>query len=79
MLAFPAESVKKVNEILRGSARHHQEGLREFRLNPFAKDPSLHEPPLAAIVVLPPAIFASVGPHHIVRAGICYLLAAETL
>src|SRR5678816_4949654 len=76
MLAFLPNQLRRSTRSLRGSATTSSRKTEKFRVNPFAKVLLCTTSLLAAIVVLPPAIFASVD-SATVYARAWALLAAE--
>src|SRR6516165_1715411 len=62
MLAFLPNQLRRSMRSLRGSATTSSRKTEKFRVNPFAKVLLCTTSLLAAIVVLPSAIFASVDP-----------------
>src|SRR6266536_2000056 len=76
MLAFLPNQLRRSTRSLRGSATTSSRKTEKFRVNPFAKVLLCATSLLAAIVVLPPAIFASVD-SATVYARALSLLAAE--
>src|SRR5678809_912702 len=76
MLAFLPNQLRRSTRSLRGSATASSRKTEKFRVNPFAKVLLCTTSLLAAIVVLPSAIFASVDPTT-VYARAWALLAAE--
>src|SRR5438045_6315872 len=62
MLAFLPNQLRRSTRSLRGSATTSSRKTEKFRVNPFAKVLLCTTSLLAAIVVLPTAIFASVEP-----------------
>src|SRR4029077_5378831 len=77
MLAFLPNQVRRSTRSLRGSATTSSRKTEKFRVNPFAKILLCTTSLLAAIVVLPPAIFAGVDPDT-VYARAWAVLASET-
>ena len=75
MLAFLPNRLGRSTRSLRGSVTTSSRETEKFRVNPFAKI-LLCTTLLAAIVVLPPAIFASVDPTTVYARAFA-LLAAE--
>src|SRR5256884_8215929 len=76
MLAFLPNQLRRSTRSLRGSATTSSRKTEIFRVNPFAKFFLCMISVLAAIVVLPPAIFAQVDPTT-VYARAWAVLAAE--
>src|SRR5258705_11527412 len=76
MLAFLPNQLRRSTRSLRGSATTSSRKTEKFRMNPFAKVLLCTTSLLAAIVVLPPAIFASVDPTTVYARAFA-LLAAE--
>src|SRR6476659_4468003 len=76
MLAFLPNQLRRSTRSLRGSATTSSRKTEKFRVNPFAKVLLCTTSLLVAIVVLPPAIFASVD-YTTVYARAFALLAAE--
>src|SRR5258708_35641180 len=76
MLAFLPNQLRRSTRSLRGSAKRSSRSTEKFRVNPFAKVLLCTTSLLAAIVVLPPAIFASVDPTTVYARAFA-LLAAE--
>src|SRR5258708_1018860 len=76
MLAFLPNQLRRSTRSLRGSATTSSRKTEKFRVNPFAKFLLRTTSLLAAIVVLPPAIFASVDPTTVYARAFA-LLAAE--
>ena len=76
MLAFLPNQLRRSTRSLRGSATTSSRKTEKFRVNPFAKVLLCTTSLLAAIVVLPPAIFALVD-NATVYARAWALLAAE--
>src|SRR5215468_5263710 len=76
MLAFLPNQLRKSTRSLRGSATTSSRKTEKFRVNPFAKVLLCTTSLLAAIVVLPPAIFAPVD-SDTVYARAWAVLAAE--
>src|SRR6201988_1714718 len=76
MLAFLPSQLRRSTRSLRGSATTSSRKTEKFRVNPFAKVLLCTTSLLAAIVVLPFAIFASVDPTT-VYARAWAILAAE--
>src|SRR4029450_6538459 len=76
MLAFLPNQLRRSTRSLRGSATTSSRKTEKFRVNPFAKVRLCTTSLLAAIVVLPPAIFALVD-NATVYARAWALLAAE--
>src|SRR5512132_1711643 len=76
MLAFLLNQLRRSTRSLRGSATTSTRKTEKFRVNPFAKVLLCTTSLLAAIVVLPPAIFALVD-NATVYARAWALLAAE--
>lgn len=62
MLAFLPTHLKRSTRLLRGSATTSSRNTEKFRVNPFAKVFLCTTSLLAAIVLIPPAIFAGVDP-----------------
>src|SRR5207237_5829660 len=76
MLAFLTNQLRRSTRSLRGSATTSSRKTEKFRVNPFAKVLLCTTSLLAAIVVLPTAIFASVDPTTVYARAFA-LLAAE--
>jgi hypothetical protein len=76
MLAFLPNQLRRSTRSLRGLATTSSRKTAKFRVNPFAKLLLCTTSLLAAIVVLPPAIFAGVDPTT-VYARAWAVLAAE--
>src|SRR5438045_9706190 len=76
MLAFLPNQLRRSTTSLRGSATTSSRKTEKFRVNPFAKVLLCTTSLLAAIVVLPTAIFASVDPTTVYARAFA-LLAAE--
>src|ERR1700741_2840700 len=76
MLAFLSNQLRRSTRSLRGSAMTSSRKTEKFRVNPFAKVLLCTTSLLAAIVVLPSAIFASVDPTTVYARAFA-LLAAE--
>src|SRR5205814_10131626 len=76
MLAFLPNQLRRSTRSLRGSATTSSRKTEKFRVNPSAKVLLCTTSLLAAIVVLPPAIFASVDPTTVYARAFA-LLAAE--
>src|SRR5437667_11074726 len=76
MLAFLPNQLRRSTRSLRGSATTSSRKTEKFRVNPFAKVLVCTTSLLAAMVVLPSAIFASVDPTT-VYARAWAVLAAE--
>src|SRR4029453_15050504 len=76
MLAFLPNQLRRSTRSLRGSATTSSRKTEKFRVNPFAKVLLYTTSLLPAIVVLPPAIFASVDPTTVYARAFA-LLAAE--
>ena len=77
MLAFPPNQLRRSTRSLRGSATTSSRKTEKFRVNPFAKVLLCTPFLLAAIVVLPPAIFASGVDSTTVYARAWAVLASE--
>src|SRR5256885_16101222 len=76
MPAFLPNQLRRSTRSLRGSATTSSRKTGKFRMNPFAKVLLCTNSLLAAIVVLPSAIFASVDPTTVYARGFA-LLAAQ--
>src|SRR5215813_1825123 len=76
MLAFPPNQLRRSTRSRLGSATTSSRKTEKFRVNPFAKVLLCTISLLAAIVVLPPAIFAQVDPTTVYARAFA-LLAAE--
>ena len=76
MLAFLSNQLRRSTRSLHGSATTSSRKSEKFRMNPVAKVLLCTTPLLATIVVLPPAIFASVDPDTVYARAFA-LLAAE--
>src|SRR5205814_6778432 len=77
MLAFLPNQLRRSTTSLRGSATTSSRKTEKFRVNPFAKVFLCATSLLPAIVVLPPAIFASGVDPATVYARAFAVLAAE--
>src|SRR5438045_8153096 len=76
MLPFLPNQLRRSTKSLRGSATTSSRKTEKFRVNPFAKVLFCTTSLLAAIVVLPSAIFASVDPTTVYARAFA-LVAAE--
>src|SRR5437879_13242288 len=76
MIPFLPNQLRRSTKSLRGSATTSSRKTEKFRVNPFAKVLLCTTSLLAAIVVLPTAIFASVDPTTVYARAFA-LLAAE--